>query len=251
MEPSPIAKEHFAKQHMEQAARTVAAVEEARAKEVEENQRAYERFYNNLALFSGGTVALSVTYLGYLKTLTVPVVHKGWLVDSWSAFFTCLLCSVFWLLFHTHYSHYFRDRDYCEAVKKQYETEIAAARVNDFETVLTKFSEFFIFVPIPGFSQKNFAPGTPESDDSRPDRPTASPLLSLLKRISLFQSRSPLAADRLLENLGLLICAVMSSLLYHRPPPTGSGSGVETGLLIQTWLGRAGGLGALPTKRSG
>ncbi len=125
------------------------------------------------------------------------------------------------------------------------------ARVNDFETVLTKFSEFFIFVPIPGFSQKNFAPGTPESDDSRPDRPTASPLLSLLKRISLFQSRSPLAADRLLENLGLLICAVMSSLLYHRPPPTGSGSGVETGLLIQTWLGRAGGLGALPTKRSG
>lgn len=125
MEPSPIAKEHFAMQHMEQAARTVAAVEEARAKEVEENQRAYERFYNNLALFSGGTVALSVTYLGYLKTLTVPVVHKGWLVDSWSAFFTCLLCSVFWLLFHTHYSHYFRDRDYCEAVKKQYETEIA------------------------------------------------------------------------------------------------------------------------------
>ena len=52
----------------------------------------------------------------------------------------------------------------------------------------------------------------------------------LLKRISLFQT---------------------SSLLFHLLPPTGSGSGVETGLLIQTSLGRAGGLGALRTKRSG
>src|SRR5712692_1231774 len=34
-------------------------------------------------------------------------------------------------------------------------------------------------------------------------------------------------------------------------PPTGSGSGVATGLLIQTSLGRAGGWGALRTKRSG
>jgi len=125
MEPDPRAKAHFAKQHIDRAVRTVAAVEDARAKEVEENKRAYERFYNNLAIFSGGTVALSVTYLGYLKTLSVPVVHKWWLVGSWSAFFICLLCSLFWLLFHTHYAHYFRDRDYCEAVKKQYETEVA------------------------------------------------------------------------------------------------------------------------------
>jgi hypothetical protein len=125
MELSPKAKEHFAKQHMDQAARGVAAIDDARAKEVDEQHRAYERFYNNLALFSGGTVALSVTYLGYLKTLSVPVVHKAWLIGSWSAFFICLVCSLFWLLFHTHYSHYFRDRDFCEAVKKQYETEVA------------------------------------------------------------------------------------------------------------------------------
>jgi hypothetical protein len=125
MELSPRAKEHFAQQHIDKAIRTVAAIEDVRAKEVDENQRAYERFYNNLALFSGGTVALSVTYLGYLKTLLVPVVHKYWLVGSWTAFFICLICSLFWLIFHTHYSHYFRDRDYCAAVAKQYETEIA------------------------------------------------------------------------------------------------------------------------------
>jgi hypothetical protein len=119
------AKEHFAQQHIDRAVRTVAAVEDVRAKEVDENQRAYERFYNNLALFSGGTVALSVTYLGYLKTLSVPVVHRYWLVGSWTAFFICLVCSLFWLFLHTHYSYYFRDRDYCEAVAKRYETEIA------------------------------------------------------------------------------------------------------------------------------
>jgi hypothetical protein len=94
-------------------------------KEVDNQQRAYERFYNNLALFSGGTVALSVTYLGYLKTLSTPVVHKGWLVGSWSAFFICMVCSLFWLLFITHYSHYYRDREYYEAVKKRYETDVA------------------------------------------------------------------------------------------------------------------------------
>jgi hypothetical protein len=125
MDLSRRAKEHFAQQHMERAARTVAAVEDARAKDSEDNQRAYERFYNNLALFSGGTVALSVTYLGYLKSLPTPVIHKSWLVGSWCAFFLCLFCSLFWLFLVTHYSHYFRDKEFAEAVQKQYETEIA------------------------------------------------------------------------------------------------------------------------------
>src|SRR5712672_2311972 len=61
--------------------------------------------------------------------------------------------------------------------------------------VLRKFSEFS-FV---GLAQRNFAPGSPSSDDRH----------------------------------------------------LGRGSGVEIGLLIQTSLGRAGGLGALGTKRSG
>jgi hypothetical protein len=118
--------------------------------------------------------------------------------------------------------------------------------------VLTKFSEFFMcWIRVPSFPQGNFAPGSPRNDERPLGRPMASPLLSLLRRISLFQSRSLLAADRLQGNLGLLLCAVMPSLPFHLPPPTGSGSGGETGLLIQTSLGSWGGLGALRTKRSG
>jgi len=40
----------------------------------------------------------------------------------------------------------------------------------------------------PGCSRKNIAPGSPESDDLRLGRPTASLVLSLFGRISLFQS---------------------------------------------------------------
>src|SRR5216110_212179 len=79
--------------------------------------------------------------------------------------------------------------------------------------VLTKFSEFFMCWV---FHKENSAPGSPSNDDRQLGRPTASPLF-----------------------------------LFHLPGPTGSGSGLETGLLIQTSLGRAGGLGALRTKRSG
>ena len=58
------------------------AITDARDKESGENRLAYERFYNNLALFSGGTLALSVTFLGYLKTLHEPIIHQKWLEAS-------------------------------------------------------------------------------------------------------------------------------------------------------------------------
>jgi len=121
----PTAKAHFAQKHMDEAAKHVAALEDKRLQESEENQRAYERFYNSLALFSGGTIALSITYLGYLKSLVNhAVVHQGWLVGTWISLFICLTCSVFYTFFVTHYGHFFRSREYCEAVKKRYETEI-------------------------------------------------------------------------------------------------------------------------------
>lgn len=120
----PNAKAHFSKQHMDDAAKTVAAVADKRFQESEENQRAYERFYNSLALFSGGTIALSITYLGYLKSVSKVVLHQHWLVGSWISLFLCLTCSVFYTFFVTHYGHFYRSREYCEAVKKRYETEI-------------------------------------------------------------------------------------------------------------------------------
>jgi hypothetical protein len=61
--------QHFAKQHVEAAEKHLLSIEENLFKEGQEDRRAFEKFYNNLALFSGGTIALSITYLGYLKTL--------------------------------------------------------------------------------------------------------------------------------------------------------------------------------------
>lgn len=118
----PATKRHFAEQHLSGAAKAVAATIDAGMKDSEENRRAYERFYNNLALFSGGTIALSVTYLGYLK-IHAPIVHPKWLITSWVSLIVCLASSLFWTFFHTHYGYYFRDREYWEAVKKKYETE--------------------------------------------------------------------------------------------------------------------------------
>ena len=116
-------EEHFAMQRSTDAAELVSAVAEARAKGAEANRSANERFYNSLALFSGGTVALSITYLGYLKTLSKPIVHQRWLVASWIALIVCVACSIFWSFVYGYYSHYFRDREYAEATKGKYETD--------------------------------------------------------------------------------------------------------------------------------
>lgn len=109
---------------MDDAAKKVSAIADKRLEESEENQRAYERFYNSLALFSGGTIALSITYLGYLKSVPKTVLHQQWLAGSWISLFICLACSLFYVFFLTHYGHFYRSREYCEAVKKRYETEI-------------------------------------------------------------------------------------------------------------------------------
>jgi hypothetical protein len=119
------ASEHFALQRTTNAAKLEDAVYEARAKGTEINRRANERFYNSLALFSGGTVALSVTYLGYLKTLSKPIQHPRWLMLSWVALIVCVACSLFWAFVYGYYSHYARAREYVEAVKEKYETEAA------------------------------------------------------------------------------------------------------------------------------
>src|SRR5260370_1660496 len=79
--------------------------------------------------------------------------------------------------------------------------------------VLAKFNEFFICWV---FRKEISRPGLPSNDDRQRCRPTASPLFFL-----------------------------------HVPPPIATDSAVAAGLLIQTALGRTGGLGALRTKRSG
>src|SRR5712692_2615240 len=119
----PDAKRYFAEKHIESAYKHLSAVEENLFKEGQEDRRAFEKFYNNLALFSGGTVALSITYLGYLKTLSKPLRHQRLLTASWIALFACLLFSLIYVLCNLYYSHHFREREWAEARKKKFETE--------------------------------------------------------------------------------------------------------------------------------
>src|SRR6266550_6304369 len=61
------------------------------------------------------------------------------------------------------------------------------------------------FVPIAAsFPQRNFAPGSPRNDDRQLGRPATSPVLSLLMRISLSQSRSLPTSECFQGNLALL-----------------------------------------------
>lgn len=78
----PDARRYFAEKHLESAYKHLSAVEENIFKESLEDRRAFEKFYNTLALFSGGTIALSITYLGYIKTLGKDVVHQCLLMGS-------------------------------------------------------------------------------------------------------------------------------------------------------------------------
>jgi hypothetical protein len=116
-------RERIARERMEDASKHVAAIEEQRRTEAAEGLLAYERFYNNLALFSGGTVALSVTFLGYLKSLHQPIAHKQFLFGSWIALLGCLALSLLFTLFIRFYNSYFLNREYMEAMIKKHETE--------------------------------------------------------------------------------------------------------------------------------
>ncbi len=113
----------LAQKHLEDASRAAAAAAEDISADQEANRQSYERFYNNLALFAGGTVALSVTYLGYLKTLPKPLVHQDILIASWASLLLCLATALFYTFFHTHYWFYASVRRYLESRKEQREVE--------------------------------------------------------------------------------------------------------------------------------
>jgi hypothetical protein len=119
----PDARRYFAERRLEGAYKHLSAVEENLSTEGQEDRRAFEKFYNNLALFSGGTIGLSITYLGYLKTLGKPLRHQEMLTIGWIALFICLLFSLIYVLVNLYYSHHFREREHAEARKKKFETE--------------------------------------------------------------------------------------------------------------------------------
>jgi hypothetical protein len=119
----PSATQYFAEKRLDAAIKHLSAIEDNLFKENQEDRRAFEKFYNNLALFSGGTVALSITFLGYLKTLGKPLHHQRLLTASCLALFSCLLFSLVYVLVTLYYSHHFRQREWAEARRKKFDTE--------------------------------------------------------------------------------------------------------------------------------
>ena len=62
------------------------------------SRKVYETFHTNLALFSSGTMALSITYLGYLKSSGAHVIHVKTLVASWACLIAAIPLSLFFLI---------------------------------------------------------------------------------------------------------------------------------------------------------
>ena len=99
-----------------------------------ENRQAYEKFHNNLALFSGGTIALSVTFLGYLKSLpNRTVVGPRVLVASWIVLLVSLLTALFESYFYSHYSYFFSVADYLDSLVKKH--SVTATAMDNLEFV--------------------------------------------------------------------------------------------------------------------
>jgi hypothetical protein len=101
------------------------------------NRQSIEKFYNQLALLSGGSVALSITYLGFLKTAVGQPLHLKLLIASWVMLFICLVCATYYSFFNSRYLHYGRSREYAQRMKEQHETiadEVPNVRVVGIDT---------------------------------------------------------------------------------------------------------------------
>ena len=117
------AQQHFAQQRTSRAAEAVTAALDAQRKDSEGTRASNERFYNGLALYSGGTIALSVTFMGYLKTLSKPPGHPHWLVTAWICLLVCAACSLFWTFVYGHYSYFFHEWQAANAHKDKHEID--------------------------------------------------------------------------------------------------------------------------------
>jgi len=87
-----------------------------------------DKFYSSLALFSGGTIALSITYLGYLKSFSGrPILYPKTLIAAWTVLLVCVVASLFCPLMNAYYTHFARLRIYLENLIEQKDTYIAEA----------------------------------------------------------------------------------------------------------------------------
>jgi hypothetical protein len=83
-----------------------------------------DKFYNSLALFSGGTIALSVTYLGYLRNTGNPILFHACLIASWLCLLVCAVTATFCPLLNSYFVHFGRLSLYVDALVGQNQTYI-------------------------------------------------------------------------------------------------------------------------------
>ncbi|HET6842029.1 MAG TPA: hypothetical protein VFK06_10130 [Candidatus Angelobacter sp.] len=97
--------------------------------EAADTRKSYETFHTNLALFSSGTLALSMTYLGYLKNSGAHVAHIKFLVASWTCLIFTIPLSLFVSFLYSHHLSYGRIQEYQDAVSAQKEAEADAVMI--------------------------------------------------------------------------------------------------------------------------
>jgi hypothetical protein len=100
---------------MEAAKKHMLSVREMLDKDSAANRESTEGFYRNLALFSGGTFSLSITYLGYLNSTRGLIDHLPLLITSWCCFVASIPLSLFYSVLYANYVAYARWREYCAA----------------------------------------------------------------------------------------------------------------------------------------
>ena len=111
-------------QVVDKAKRASDAAHERMQQNVAITRASYEKFYQNLALFAGGTIASSVTYLGYLASAKKEVYFKGLLIPSWISLLICLVSALFYPFLYSHYFHFASIRQFVEKKKEKYEIEL-------------------------------------------------------------------------------------------------------------------------------
>jgi hypothetical protein len=115
----------FAQQNVQDAqARTKVARQQFEDESIRIRESS-DKFYGSLALFSGGTIALSITYLGYLKSTPGRIVlYPRVLIAAWICLLVCAVASLFCPLLNSYYAHFARLRIFVSTLMEQKETMV-------------------------------------------------------------------------------------------------------------------------------
>lgn len=83
------------------------------------------KLFGDVVLLSGGTIALSITYFGYLRSIpNKSILHPRYLVAAWVVLMFCIIASLLGVLISSFYASYARMGIYFGKVVEQNETMV-------------------------------------------------------------------------------------------------------------------------------